>query len=455
MFRTHNVVVPVSLRFIATTIGSLAALNLIALLIMYLHQAGIVGSDRTVRFIMNQFNLGGENRVATWYSSMLLLLVSLGALGCFALELRQPLRGRERILSFGWVIIAVVFVGLSLDELGSIHERIPTLQGVYSPVAGLPGWVGFLAVPIAMVGLFVTAFAMLRVRLSPAAFYLMLMGLLLLLSVPVQEHLEVEAMMASNSPGGWRRPVGLALLEEGTEIFASLCFFASTLVYTRMLVRRSPDAAADRAADEHACIAVQPWMGVAAVALLLFGFIVVEFGLLRFTATRPNWGIPRNWFASTLAFGSALIAWELGRGVRRAPGLTSATGFLLLALLCLLVSADHGSAHAFTQQLWAGHPRRSFVVTAVYAAIVSFTAVSVARRPLPSGIRWLIGTWAVLLVAGILTRSVSNVPISFAAFTVLLPTLLYTLPVVARSQSGDGGSLRGPHVGFRPTRHQP
>ena len=435
MLPRNNITFPLGRKHIATTIAVLAAVNLIILLAMYLHRTGALGSDWRVDMVAGEFNLAGENKFSVWYSSMLLLLVSLGALGCFALELQQRQEMRERVLSYGWALVALLFVGLSLDELGSIHERIPSLPGMYSPAAGLHGWVGVLIVPIALVGLFVVAFATLRVRQSPAAFWLMLLGLFLFLSVPIQEHLEVAAKLAADPRQGSGRPAASAVLEEGTEIFGSLCFLASTLLYLRMLVRRS-GSGSDQGAKDQVSFAVTPAMGVAAVVLLAIGFAVVEFGLLRRITVSGPWGNPRNWFPSALAFGAALVALGIWRGARHARHSTSSAPFLLLALMCLVVSADHGNAHEFTQRLWSAQPTRNLLVNAAYATAVLFSAVVVMAQPLSGRVRWLLGVWAVLLAAGILTRSPLLAPLSFAAFAVLLPTLLHALPLIERSYTG-------------------
>ena len=432
MLTRHNITFPLGRKHIATTVAVFAAVNLFILLAMYLHRTGTLGSDWRVDFFTGEFNLAGENKLSVWYSSMLLLLVSLGALGCFALELQQRQGTRERVLSYGWALVALLFVGLSLDELGSIHERIPELPGMYSPAAGLPGWVGVLVVPIALVGLFIVAFALLRVRQSPAAFWLMLLGLLLFLSVPIQEHFEVAAMMAADSTEASRRPAAAAVLEEGTEVFGSLCFLASTLLYLRMLVRRS-SIVTGREAEEQVSLTITPWMGVATAALLAFGLAVVEFGLLRRITASGPWGNPRNWFPSALAFIAALLALGTWQQVRRARYLPSAFAFLLLAFVCLVVSADHGNGHKFTQQLWSAQPTRNLLVNTGYAVAVLLSAAAVMTQPLPGRIRWLFGTWAVLLVVGILTRSALLAPFSFAAFAILLPTLLHTARLVSGS----------------------
>ncbi len=73
-----------------------------------------------------QLHLGTENVVAAWYSSMLLLAVALAACLALAVERKQkpPVRGAW---SFAWLVVAAVFTVLSLDEIGSFHERLGLL----------------------------------------------------------------------------------------------------------------------------------------------------------------------------------------------------------------------------------------------------------------------------------------------------------------------------------------
>jgi len=96
---------------------------------------------------------------------MLLLLASAAALWSFALD-RQIDRGRN-VLSLGWLILAAIFLLLSLDELGSLHERLGALRTSAPPgsVEQAPrGWVVLLALPIAVTAAFMTTFAWFRLR---------------------------------------------------------------------------------------------------------------------------------------------------------------------------------------------------------------------------------------------------------------------------------------------------
>ena len=70
-----------------------------------------------------QLYLGAENVLAAWYSSMLLLAVALSACLAFAVERKQK-PPRPAGWASGWLLLAAVFTVLSLDEIGSFHERL-------------------------------------------------------------------------------------------------------------------------------------------------------------------------------------------------------------------------------------------------------------------------------------------------------------------------------------------
>lgn len=74
-------------------------------------------------FWLVQLHLGAENVVAAWYSSMLLLAVALAACLAFAVERKQKPSPRG-YRSYAWLVLAAVFTLLSLDEIGSFHERL-------------------------------------------------------------------------------------------------------------------------------------------------------------------------------------------------------------------------------------------------------------------------------------------------------------------------------------------
>ena len=96
-----------------------------------------------VDHVLVQFHLGAENVVAAWYSSMLLLLVAVVCVMAYALDRRHAHGWFRRTLAMGWLPLAAAFTVLSLDEVGSIHERVgmsgalatAVSQGAGQPIA--------------------------------------------------------------------------------------------------------------------------------------------------------------------------------------------------------------------------------------------------------------------------------------------------------------------------------
>src|SRR5690606_27821048 len=115
----------------------------------------------------------------------LLLSASLAMAACFVVDRRTSVAAGDRLVDYGWLACAAVFALLSLDEMGSLHERIP-LDAIPT-VDGLQGWTAGLAVPIAAVAALLLAFAWLRLRRNVATAAFMILGVLLFVSIPIQE----------------------------------------------------------------------------------------------------------------------------------------------------------------------------------------------------------------------------------------------------------------------------
>lgn len=145
--------------------------------------------------------------------------MAAAAVCCYVVEVRAPASRRDRQLAWGWWVVAAAFTLLSLDELGSLHERVGEVSRLNLFAGRLISWVGVLAFPIAAVALLLLLFAWTRMRRSPSAFFLFVLGVLLLLTVPLQEHAEfsiprMAGKAAEQLPR--RRPPGYLVLEEGT-----------------------------------------------------------------------------------------------------------------------------------------------------------------------------------------------------------------------------------------------
>lgn len=426
MGHQHYLRLPTSRRKITALICMLAGVNVLMLGITYLSHTVLLPLAGRIRFVGNQFSLSRENNFAAWYSSMLMLAVSLAMLGCFALDLRAIQSRRERLLGYGWLIGAILFAGLSLDELGSLHERVSGL-GFMPALPNLYGWPKFLAIPITIVGLFILAFTWFRMRAKPAACVLMLAGLLLLVSVPFQEHIQEmqRSIYLSTAVGSPARPPSLILLEEGAEIFGALCFLASAIVYGTSLSHQDTQGSV----VPEKVFRVRVGFVTTAVVVLGIGLLLVHFGL-----PHPSWGwsgITANWFPAALAAVAALLSFRLASGPRpRDRVILATTALSLLGLVNLALSIDHGSAHRFTEELWSGDPTKRRILDAL---LVSGILLSV-------GLFWIqtpsrvaggaVTAWALLLLVAFLDAGPPRAILAFGAYAILLVTLVATLPVI-------------------------
>ncbi len=160
--------------------------------------------DRTEGWrLLEPFNLARENNVAVWWSGIWLLTAGMLSYQQFG---RGPLR-RDASM-----ILAILMVGLSLDEIGSIHERVGSMR-----IQALFGAVGFV-----MLGYF--AF---QTHANPQTRRLaihILIGFLLYLSVAFQEYLESALAWPH-----WFRGLRFAV-EEGTELLATYVIVRALII---------------------------------------------------------------------------------------------------------------------------------------------------------------------------------------------------------------------------------
>ncbi|PYR77058.1 MAG: hypothetical protein DMF86_10560 [Acidobacteria bacterium] len=313
-----------------------------------------------ITYVLVQTHLATENVVAAWYSSMLLLGVAVAALAAFAVDRRCERGKRERRLSAGWLFFAAAFVVLSLDEIGSYHERIGMLVALNPHHTSALGWVYVLAIPIALVGLFMMAFAWFHLRRVPVSFWLMAAGVVLFLSDPMLEQAEMAILRTGAAPGSFAMSVHNALLifEEGVvELFGTLSFLAAILVYIR---RTAGTDVVEWQVDRRVA---------ASVALIVAALFAVAVPVARWTvAVLPpgDTGIPANWFPAAALAACALVAVAV-QGRRAKPA----------AALCLALSAYFGAGlYGYTSWLARSHAAEAAAVGAALAAIPLVTRSS-------------------------------------------------------------------------------
>lgn len=171
-----------------------------------------------------QFNLAIENNFATWWSGILLLLITLHASDGFFLK-----RSSNPLQSRGWAAIALIFAILSMDEIGSIHERASKLISL--------GGIWWSLLPFAIVVLFLifySFYALYKSKVSYRRLILIVIGFGLLGSVVVQEFIEHIVVWAP-----WIKPLRNSV-EEGSELLGMLFLLKACMPNTLGLFAGKP-----------------------------------------------------------------------------------------------------------------------------------------------------------------------------------------------------------------------
>jgi hypothetical protein len=376
-------------EFLRNVIAAVMGLNAVFLAgtLVFLIFFRRVGSEwRTapdLKYLLIQFHLGAENVLASWYSSMLLLLVAVAFVWCFVADgaREQPPRATRatRALRFGWLALAAAFVGLSLDEIGSLHERV----GTANPLRDYPlNWLDPLALPLLAAAVFIGCFAFVHVARRRVASTLLLgLGAALLLFVAGIEYVEEHLWPVANGFTEHAKPIWYPLIEEGTELLAMTAFLAAALVYlsTGHTAGRSAGAAGTAL---RVPLRVRGWVATMATAAFVVSLAALYFGvqvLLKHARAGDN-GIPHNWFPSALAAMSALgclVAASRPDHRARRPLYLACAGFLLV------LSAYYGAHLRFWLSEIGGRPRSLFEGGLLTIAVLA--ALALARA---GDVRW-------------------------------------------------------------------
>lgn len=330
---------------VKTTIGLLATATVILLGGTAIAHVSAEGS--LLYKIGSRVNLGAEGNLGAWFSSMLLFGIAVAALFCMIAD-RDAGRLR-RVYQAGWLGVAALFCALSLDELGSLHERIID----FSQLDRLVLWLVAFAVAIPA---FLSGFSILRLRSRPRSFFLLLLGVVVLCTIPAQEFLEIQLGAAE---GGARSVLSL-VAEEGLELLGMLLILAAFLFYLQgagsLVVRTS-----------------------STIDLAIAGTIVSVAGalsLLQATLLAPPGeilGNVDNWMPAIVALLASMIAWLR---YLESPGREAGRDWWLVAALGVLLSAYVGG-----NQYLPGENQ------VLHWAIFAFVALSATGILLPLGLR--------------------------------------------------------------------
>lgn len=414
-------------KIIATLVGLnifVLSGNLLFIIYYRTYLSGDWEADAIAKYFLVHFHLATENVLAVWYSSMLLLFASILSILCLVVDGQDRESVRQGYLRYGWLLCAAIFTLLSLDEIGSLHERIG-MMAVLNPLAdhGL-GWAKALALPIGFVALFMIAFSWVHLRRSPWTFYLMILGVVLFIVNPLFEVVEM-AILEENSGRVNLRLEILMWLEEGAEIFGSLSFVSAAIIYLVFILNQKGDSKTAPQPGMTITLNMQQALIFVSMSLLLLGLTMLGLEYVVSQIPKGDTGIPMNWFPAALGFLAALVSltiWSSVDSGNRSIRLL----YILLAFYCLFLSAYYGA----NLKAWSYMPDYSgyFRVSIINAGLVLLAFVYGTILSLQVKFWWgRLGTiaWPALLGLAFLSgKSYAVGPLDFLAFAVLLVSLL-------------------------------
>ena len=177
---------------------------LTTVIVAHLPDGSSAGRVGAIQYLA-QFSLAEEKNLAAFWEGWCFLLVSILA---FERYLQSTSR-RPTYEGQSWLGLSVLGAALSLDELGSIHERAPLLFSSWGLSGSMSSLIP-LAVPVLLI-LVVTLHRMLRIA-NRRGFWLTLCAFLAFGSVAFQEYLEHKLQWP-----WWARGLRVGV-EEGTEL---------------------------------------------------------------------------------------------------------------------------------------------------------------------------------------------------------------------------------------------
>ena len=251
------------------------------------------------KFLFVQLDLAAENVIVNWYSALLMFFVGIAALYCHQFD--KDAFHLNVFFKQGWLVLALCFFGLSLDEIGSLHERLANLQ------SGSWSWVAVLAMPIILVGGYLFGFAWFRIRKSRNAFIFFVIGLALYLSLPFHALVEAEFISLFGEENLWQRPIRHLLFEEGSKLFGTLSFLLSFILFGYQLSRQNRPlgtVSTIRLEGNRFTGFIIATLGAAGLLM-----VIIEYLLPRFIL--GDSGVPSNWFPAMITFTAAYIAFQL------------------------------------------------------------------------------------------------------------------------------------------------
>jgi hypothetical protein len=357
------------------------------------------------KWALIHLSLAREATVASWWSSTIFGLGGVVALIWAAAEYG---RGRAAMRCWAWLLAGVVLLGLSLDEVGTLHERMlgDDVAGASDAFQSPGPW---LVPVVPAVLLLVFGVNHVRGRRIGAAAWLGCLGVLSLTTVGIQERLETFDVEV--------RPLGWLLLEEGTELAGSLLIVVALLIVG---VNASFGLEDLRAARRRRPVHPVVIAGVLAVAFTVASVLFEE--ALGSTPANDQEGLPQWWLASAAA--AAVGACSLLVARRHAPG-RARNAACAMAAVALFLSVHHGSDGT----MWIAAAFGGTAPTVRSALAVPLVLLALAAAASAASVPARVGALGVCAAAVLAFRASASDPLDVVALSAAAVVLVWALEV--------------------------
>ena len=414
-----RIALKVTARNMITIVKVIVVINIFLLAGTFVFNTAHAQLPHLLKIVVRETDLASENVFAAWYSSMLLLLSAVLSVVCFLID-QQNIREKGRSFwNYGWLIYASAFALLSFDELGSIHEHIGNFTafkkaGSLVSEGNDSGWTFFYML-VGVVGFFMLAFSIVKLKKVKWALLLLICGLLLYLSNPFQEYFEIETMRSTVSDETWKRPVHLLLIEEGSELFGSLFFLAAIMLY----------------AKRHAFRKNISKFLLLRFALLFSLSIVICFLLVNliFGDVKGDLenGVPKNWITAATAFLISIYCIIVYHNNKIA-------GYLLSSAFTMCLSIYFGS-NRFAWHFDADYSKDRIILKIILSAFTLASFILLLRTFRSSTNIKLLGVVSSIIIAlGIFAKRLYSAELVFTGLCCLMLLLLAEQFKVGSSQ---------------------
>lgn len=376
-----------------------------------------------VQWIMSELNFAKENVIAAWYSSMLFFTTGIVAAMCFWADMQRTDTGKGRILNYGWLGMAGVFIMLSFDEMGSFHEMLSETS-LFKKAGGGHGKTVFFVL-IGAVAVFMAVFFFTKFKTDKLALLLTIVGLLLFLSNPFQEKFEIKSWRSSADPAHWHRPIQYLLMEEGSEIFASFCFLFSFITYA---INAAPGVS--QAGEKILQLTAKAnkylvfWVGI---LIVLLGGLMLVIHLNAWNIPGDDDGLPQDWPPAAVAFAASIGAMYLFFKKNRQA---NRQVYLAIAIAALIISAYFGS---YMYGYWQGPFK--YVPYAILAITVIAGSFAILKLD-DMMTKLLLAGWVAIMVYSTFKKEFMSPAYGYIACSSLLLGLFWHHKISSKGSQG-------------------